>query len=270
MQPRILAQRLLAQCAPTRASGGGPEPAKPGFGFGWAPLDDALGGGLSRGGVHEFFPEGPGDAQALAGIGLALAIRAAGSKPIVWIAQDLVASETGGLHGGGLRAFGAAPERFVIVRAANHLAALQAAGEALRCPALGVVVIELWGDSRALDLTASRRLALRAGRSGAPLLMLRPGAAPAPSAAASRWSVSPAPSRPLEANAPGRPAFSLTLLRHRAGAPCRTWRVEWDRERESFDERATLSRPVVSLPVGGEAPARGSAPAGAAERRRAG
>ncbi|TVR09995.1 MAG: hypothetical protein EA385_05425 [Salinarimonadaceae bacterium] len=220
--------------------------------------------------MHEFFAAGPGEAQAVAGAGLALAIRAAGARAIVWITQDLVAAETGALHGAGLCAFGAAPERFVIVRAANHVAALQAAAEALRCPALGVVALELWGPSRALDLTASRRLALRAGRSGAPLLILRPGAAPAPSAAASRWSVSPAPSRPLEANAPGRPAFSLTLSRHRAGAPCRTWHLEWDRERASFDERATLSRPVVSLPSGAEASAGGSPPAGPAERRRAG
>lgn len=268
MQSRILAQRLLAQCAPARASGP-PEAAQTRFAFGCAPLDEALGGGLARGGTHEFFPEGPGDGQALAGIGLALAIRAAGDRVALWIAQDFAETEAGGLCGAGLRAFGASPERFVIVRAANHVAALQAAGEALRCPALGAVVVEIQGPSRALDLTASRRLALRAGRSGAPLLMLRPGATPVPSAAASRWAVAPAPSRPLEANAPGKPAFSLTLTRHRGGAPCRTWRVEWDRERASFDERATLSRPVVSVSSGGAPAARGSAAAGAPERRRA-
>ena len=68
-------------------------------------------------------------------------------------------------------------------------------------------------------------------------LMLRAGASPAPSAAQTRWQVRALPSRALAANAPGRPAFAVTLLRHRGGVVEREWRVEWDRDRKSFRGR---------------------------------
>eukprot|EP01035_Chromulina_nebulosa_P064639 gene64639-88434_t len=58
------------------------------------------------------------------------------------------------------------------------------------------------------------------------MLLLRVAASPAASAAATRWLVQAAPSRPLAANAPGPPAFTVTLLRHRGGAAGNTWHLE--------------------------------------------
>ncbi|MDP3254902.1 MAG: hypothetical protein Q8M82_02805, partial [Bosea sp. (in: a-proteobacteria)] len=113
---------------------------------------------------------------------------------------------------------------------------LRAGAEAARCPALGAVLIEPWGEPRRLDLTASRRLALAAEGSGATTLVLRAAVAPQPSAASTRWQVASLPSRALEANAPGAPAFSLRLLRHRGGLGECEWRVEWSRDRQSFQE----------------------------------
>ncbi|MCA1748556.1 MAG: hypothetical protein LC634_03145 [Sphingomonadales bacterium] len=72
-----------------------------------------------------------------------------------------------------------------------------------------------------------------------------------------RWSVRAAPSRALEARAPGPPMLDLTLLRRRGGAAGRSWRLEWDRERKRFAEPArepaqeqTIPGAVVSVPAG--------------------
>lgn len=219
--------------------------------LGSAGLDEALGGGIGRACLHEVFASmGAGDAAAAAGFGLGLALRAAEHRPLVWVRQDFVEVETGGLHGAGLAAFGLDPDRLVVVQVAGIPDALRAAAEAARCPAVGAALVELWGEAKALDLTASRRLALAAEKSGVTLVVIRLGAAPAPSAAMSRWSVTAAASAHLEANAPGKPAFSVSLLRHRAGIPGQTWHVEWDCDRVSFNDPSPLPRAVASLPAG--------------------
>ena len=207
--------------------------------------------------MHEIYPAaGLKDAAAAIGFGLGVALRAGRGHPLAWIRQDFIGAEIGGLHGAGLTAFGADPDRLILVRAGDQAGGLRATLEALRCPALGGVLVEFWGASRLLDLTATRRLALAANRSGVTLVMVRLGASPVPSAATTRWSVAAAASDPLESNAPGRPAFAITLLRHRAGIPGRTWHVEWDCDRASFADPAPLPRPVVSVPARREAGAR--------------
>jgi protein ImuA len=115
-------------------------------------------------------------------------------------------------------------------------ALLRAGVDALRCAGLGAVVIEGWGAWPALDLTASRRFALAAERSGVPLLLVRIAAPPVPSAADTRWTIAPAPSRPAAANAPGAPAFAAELLRQRAGPAGQRWLLEWSSERKNFRE----------------------------------
>lgn len=241
---------LARHGAGARLDAAGPVP------LGVIALDEALGGGLARGAVHECFAAlGSGDAAAASGFGLGLALRFAGKRPLVWIRQDFVDEEAGRLYGAGLSAFGLDPDGLILVRVSDQAGGLRAAGEAARCPALGAVLVEFWGASKALDLTASRRLALAAEKSGVTLVIVRLGASPAPSAATSRWSVSAAPSCALEANAPGRPAFSITLLRHRAGIPSRTWSVEWDHDECSFSGPAPLSRSMVSVPASRKAAA---------------
>jgi hypothetical protein len=80
---------------------------------------------------------------------------------------------------------------------------------------------------------------------------------PSPSAAHTRWQVMAAPSMALEANAPGRPAFDLTLLRHRGGRDGLHIIMEWDRDTGSFRERgehivtAPLSRASSAMVGGG-------------------
>lgn len=218
------------------------------FSLGLETVDASLGGGLARGGLHEFYArEAVADAGVVAGFGLGVALRAARGRPLLWVQKGHADTETGGLYGSGLSAFGLDPGRLILLRARDPTAVLRAAEEGARCAALGAVIVELRGTPAVLDLKANRRLALQVRHSGVPLVMIRLGAEPAPSAAFSRWLVLPRVSTALEANAPGHPAFDVRLLRHRAGVTGR-WLLEWDRDRLSFTEPSPLSRSVVSVP----------------------
>lgn len=231
--------------------------------LGLSTLDAWLGGGLARGALHEVHARENADAAAAGGFGLSVALRAAGAQPLVWVRPDGVDGETGHLYGDGLAAFGLDPSRLLVVRARDPTGTLRAAAEAARCSGVGAALVEIRGTPKVLDLKASRRLALAAGVSGVTLVMIRLDADPCASAATTRWSVAASASVPLEANAPGRPAFAAALTRHRAGLAPRTWHLEWDRDSLSFAApvktkplaAAPLPRPVVSVPVLGPGPA---------------
>lgn len=218
---------------------------------------------IGRAALHEFYAATEADAAPLTGAILAL-VPGPSSQPLLLVRQDFLSREHGTPYPPGLREFGFDPERLIFVQGRDAQAVLQAGLEGARCAALAGVVIELWGEAKALDLTASRRLALAAKVSGTPVLLARVAAQPCPSAAETRWQVRAARSRPLAANAPGNPAVSLDLLRHRGGVPQGTWHLEWNRDTRSFDDRAAgsvrhvppppLSGPVVSVPVDGQVP----------------
>lgn len=232
------------------------------FATGSDAIDAALGGGLVRAALHEIFAEAMMDEPAAASFAIALALRASGDKPIVWVRQDFVGLEMGEIYAPGLVELGLSPDRLILVRARDGPSVLRAGEEAARCPPLGAVLIEPWGNPKTLDLVATRRLALAAARSNLPLFMVRAGGTPTPSAAASRWSVRSALSRPFPADAPGHPCFTAELLRDRAGAAGQGWTVEWNRDRLSFidlPDRATLPRRVVPASGGGPHPAPGAA-----------
>lgn len=202
---------------------------------GHAMLDRALDGGLARGRVHEFFAAAE-EEGAVAGLGLILGRLAAEDAPLLWL-RTAAAGRAGGMpYGPGLAAMGIDPARLVIGVMADDAMLLRAAVDALRCPALGALMVELRGRAPLLDLTASRRLALAAEGSGVTALLLRIGGDPVPSAADTRWQVAAAPSTPLPGNGPGMSVFDLRLLRRRAGRDGLHWRLAWDSERAVFDE----------------------------------
>jgi protein ImuA len=234
------------------------------FSVGSPAIDAALGGGLARGALHEVFAEGMAHEPAAAAFAILLALRASGAmppmKPIVWVRQDFVGLEMGEIHAPGLAQLGLCPDRLILVRARDGPSVLRAGEEAARCPPLGAVLIEPWGNPKTLDLVATRRLALAAARSNLPVLMVRAGGTPIPSAAASRWRVRSAPScqpsgRQMEADAPGHPCFIADLLRDRAGAAGRGWTVEWNRDRLAFTDisgnSAALPGDLVPAAAGG-------------------
>jgi len=223
------------------------------FSTGHDGFDAALGGGLTRRRVHELFALGPDNAAGATGFAAMLAFRARnGDAPILWLRTDEAEKRGGRLYGPGLAELGGDPGALVISQALDPVSLLRAAADSARCAGLNALVVECWGKCPALDLTASRRLALAAERSGAVVLMLRIDAEPVPSAAETRWKVASAASEALEANAPGRPAFEIELLRRRTGPAGSRWRMEWDRDRCAFREPA-LPGDLVSLPSRGPA-----------------
>lgn len=209
-------------------------------------VDAALGGGLARGALHEIHAASGADNITASGFSLALALAAApAGRPIVWVRQDYAAREGGELHADGLQALGLDPATLILVQLRDPLAVLRAGGEATRCGALGAVIVEPWGEPKALDLTTQRRFALAAEASGVTVFLLRPGARPMPGAAETRWLVRSGPAVPLAMNAPGHPTFDLTLLRHRHGTPGGPWRLEWNRDDKLFKRPALLRDPAA-------------------------
>ena len=230
-------------------------------------IDCALGGGLARGRVHELFAPEAEDAGS--GAGFAGVLAQLFGAELLWLREEAAARRSGALHAPGLADIGLDPARLTLAILPNTTAVLRAAADAMRCPDLGVVVIEIWGNPRPLDLTASRRLALAAETTGVTALLLRVAGALEPSAALTRWQIGSAASVPLAANAPGHPAWEIELLRQRGRPAGGRWRVEWDRERAELRDRSdhggeAVSGAVVSLS------AYGPVPGGLAGLRRAG
>jgi len=207
-----------------------------------APIDAALGGGLACGMLHEFAPTAPMHLAAASGFALALAACAARvGGEVLWIATGFARSEGGGPYGPGLDQFGLAPARLLILRVSRAADVLWAMEEGLRCRALAGVVAELTGDGEAAGLTATRRLTL-AAREGAGLgLLVRHRILAAPCAAATRWAVAAAPSRPDAYGGLGRANFDLSLRKNRRG-PSGRWFIEWDHHACAF-------QPTVSVAV---------------------
>src|SRR3954468_4531117 len=145
--------------------------------LGHAEADAALCGGLARAAVHEVFAEGHQSAAAT-GFVAGLAGRVAARRPLVWVRQDFTEIESGVLSMSGLAELGLDPRLFVTVRATDVDGALRSAADALACDAVGVMVLEVWGEARQLDLVPSRKLTLAAQASGVTALLLRMAAPP--------------------------------------------------------------------------------------------
>ncbi len=228
-------------------------------------IDRVLGGGLARGRLHELFAAEPVDTSSAAGFATMLACLALpAGTPLIWLRQEDAETRGGRLYAPGLVEIGLDPARLVLVVLPDPVTLLRAAADVVRCAEVGAVVIELWRRPRALDLTASRRLAIAAEASGVTTLLLRAEAEPSPSAAQTRWQVATAASSALEADAPGGPALDLELLRQRGRPAGGRWRLEWDRDRACFREPALSG---AFLPAASGRPVDG---AGSAPLRRAG
>lgn len=228
--------------------------------LGCAALDQAIGGGLAFGALHELFAPDRQDAAALAGLATAIAAIAAArlGHGCCWIAPPAPADS---LCPRGLVELAGTLPVALLVKAPDEAALLRAAHRAAsgkdRPSGPRLLIVEQPGRFARYDLTASRRLHLAAEASGTLLLLLRAGATPVPSAARTRWSVRAAASVALAAHAPGHPAFEIALLRQRGGPAGQAWRLAWNREARAFHDLAALPGAVVSPSAGRAAPAGG-------------
>ena len=229
--------------------------------LGHADADATLQGGLALGAMHEVFAEAGRQSAAATGFVAGLAGRAAARRPLVWVRQDFAEIESGALSMSGLAELGLDPRVLVTVRAADVDTALKTAADALACDALGVVVLEVWGEARQLDLVTSRKLTLAAQASGVTGLLLRVAAEPSPSTAETRWIVRAAHSPPAAALMPaapslpavpwsawGAPVFDAQLVRNRHG-PVGRWIMEWKCDERLFEKPAAYPQPVAATPA---------------------
>jgi protein ImuA len=225
--------------APILDTGGGASGAAA-WTLGEPALDDLIGpAGLDAGGVHEIKPALPGAAAtggcdwmaasaAARRFALMLAARRLATceapwreAPVLWCASAGEAAELGRPYGPGLGALGLDPRRLILVEPAKAADALWVLDEGLKSGALALVL----GQVRTIDLTPARRLALAAGGTRTPCLLLTDPRAPAAAATTTRWRIGPAPgaANRLDPRAPGAARFRISLERCRgspaAGAP---------------------------------------------------
>jgi protein ImuA len=233
-------QRVVADIGPSRMSS--LEPDGGSLRLGVPALDAALQGGLALRAVHELVPASPLQLGSAFGFALAIAALAAADdrhigqnlgRQVLCIQTDFAALEAGTLHGPGLELFGLSLNRLLIVRVAHARDALWAFEEALKCPALAATVAELPEDGAAADHTATRRLTLAAQAGGGLGLLLRHQPYPLPSAAATRWQVAAAVSKPDRFGGLGRTRFDLSLNRNRRGH-CGCWTLCWNHDERTF------------------------------------
>lgn len=200
------------------------------------PLIDAhLGGGLTRGALHEI--AGSDSDTELATQPAFFASQLLLQHPdlrAMWIATNA------DLYGSGLLALGLDPARLLLVESRQDAESLWALEEAARSGAVSLVI----GEIDFLDLTASRRLQLAAEEKTCTILLLRRsrlmnkgkmgnGAKHRqPSAAVTRWQITPLPSRLIEDEnhsglarpGLGMPCWHLHLWRQRNGSPA-AWNI---------------------------------------------
>jgi protein ImuA len=199
--------------------------------LGIAAIDAALGGGLTRGALHEI--AAPGEAHLAAASGFALGLAACGRTHTCWLAEDMALAESGAPYGPGLDGFGLKPERLLTVSVARPRDLLWAMEEALRCRAVATVLGE-WRHGT-IDMVTQRRLSLAAAESGALALLLRASPEDDASTAATRWIV----------GAALHDCLAVQLVRNRRG-PAGFWILEWS----DSDERFILApaQPVAAPP----------------------
>lgn len=210
--------------------------------FGVPEIDRRLSwGGLPLGAVHEVAGGGMGavDGAAAALFAAGLAARTAGQ--VLWCVTrpDLFAPA--------LFQAGLAPERVIFLEAGDEKTVLACCEEALRHGGLGAVV----GEVSRFSSTASRRLQLAAESHASLGLIVRRWRKPEdaaefgqPTAATTRWRVTPVPSSPLPTPGVGRARWFIELIRCRAGDP-----VEFELEAPDAAGRLALPTDVAYRPV---------------------
>lgn len=215
------------------------------FTTGYADLDSALRGRLKGGRLHELYAAHADDAASAAGFAAMLALRV-NKRPLAWLRTEAAAREVGQVYMPGLAELGGDPGSAILLLLPDDKALLRTAADVLACAGLGAVLLESWGNAPLLTLTASRRLALAADKSGVSLFLLRIGAEPVPSAATTRWRISSAPSVALAADAPGHSRIDVELLRQRSGPAGMHWKMEWDRDERVF-RKPEISGAVAAM-----------------------
>jgi len=217
--------------------------------FGIDAVDQVLKGGLAGGALHEIHAAETRHSGLATGFLAALLARLTHQKNglVIWAHDRPGPPEAGHLYGPGIARFGFDPAHLLMIAGQRADDVLWAMEEGLSCRGVAAVVGDLSGQPRALDLTAARRLALRAQAGGGFAMLLRRGDAIIPTAAQTRWQVQPHEAGIMDdfETGIGRPAWRLELQKNRAG-PTGQWIVEWNHDTCRFALAAAHSFPVAT------------------------
>ena len=237
--------------------------------FGVAEADAALAGGFPAGLTEIHVDETRGSGSG-AGFALALAVLfgAGPGRPAIWIGGAHGFAEGGMPYGPGLAAYGLDPAGLVLVRTPRLEQAVWAGEEAARSPAPALTILEVRGNPKLLALEGTRRLHLRAGRAGRPLVLLRQSGRPEATAAPLRLRIAPAPASSVPDLEPGwgepasrligHPVFAVTVEKARDGR-AHHFLLQWNPHDRRFQALAEPSaRRPAAAPVDGPDPARPS------------
>jgi protein ImuA len=176
---------------------------------GFPPLDAALGGGLATGAVHEFIAAQP--LAAVRTVALRAAARAVGGHQ--WL---LYLDHNFDFYAPAAAQWGVPLGRLLVVRAESGGDRLWVAEQALRCRAVGAVILA----ARHLPATVTRRLQLAAEAGGGLGLLLRDQAPREATFAATRLRFETLPT------ALGARGLRITVLKQRHGPPGATCVLE--------------------------------------------
>jgi protein ImuA len=152
--------------------------------------------------------------------------------PVLWVQDYLSQKESGRPYLPGVMA----KHPIIRVTVSRPLDVLWAMEEGLRCKTLASVIGEVWGDPKALNFTATKRLALRSEAAQTPCWLLRRSGSADLSAARERWRISSLPSAPHpdDAQAPGTPRWKAELFRSRSAA-LGPWVAHYDPSADRVD-----------------------------------
>ena len=243
--PRVSMAALRATIAQIEASGSSLVEESEKVPLGHRDADAALHGGIKSGALHEIYAAERDGVSASAFAAMLACRITRNCRYILWVRQDFTAQQCGELSAQGLFDLGIHPDRLLLVKTRSGAEALRAASDSLSCKALGVVVLEVWRQPKSLDLVASRKLTLRAGKSGATIFLIRISAPDVmPSTAETRWFVR-AGATPEFVEDWGNPLFEATLARNRHGQTG-AWAMEWSCDARVFREIPKNPRSRIS------------------------
>ena len=221
--------------------------------LGASAVDHCLDGGLACGGLHEVRSPLARDIGAATGFALGLAARAIAAGDgrrdgIVWVSDPAARIDGGGLFPPGLAQYGLDPSSLTFVEPGDLQGAMWAADEAAGCAGLAAMIFQIRGNPPRFDITATRRLMLRARQSGVLALTLRQSGEEEASAAATRWRVNTELSGADDIldRGVGAMRLLLTLERNRTGRTGQ-WCLAWNPENRSFEHAAPAHPPAHSL-----------------------
>ncbi len=186
--------------------------------------------GLARHALHDLSPVRYGDTPATLGFALSLAVQRLNvdrrARPILWCRSTIECQEHGKLYGHGAESLGLPREKLLVLVLKKQVSLFWTMEEALKSGCFSSVISD--AASQHTDLTITRRLSLSAGEGRSTALLVFNRNYNSATASASRWQVAANPSPPphLEPQAPGHPAWAVTLSRIRGGRPGH-WTLLW-------------------------------------------